>query len=73
MIVPDEIWKLGQARHIARLERNFIEVDKISLAAGQFMRWIFKVADHWSSKELRLQQPATQTKERSYSATQRSV
>ena len=29
MIVPDEIWKLGQARHIARLERNFIEADRL--------------------------------------------
>jgi hypothetical protein len=44
---------------LSKPEYNPFEVDKISLAAGQFMRWIFKVADHWSSKDLSLQQPAT--------------
>ena len=29
MKIPDEIWKLGQARHIARSERNFTEADRL--------------------------------------------
>ena len=29
MKVPDEIWKLGQARHLARSEKNFVEADRL--------------------------------------------